>query len=442
MAVLECGHRGRETKGIAMFQVNTFLSIAKAMLTKKSPFYIQYYINGKCNLSCKQCNIVETNSKVAELGLDGIAKLAQNIKKIGGGIVLLTGGEPFMRKDLPEIVDIFVKTGLNIRLQTAGTRFATKQKLQACYDAGARDINVSLDSLEMNKFDYINSVPGSAQNAINTIETISHVFREASILSFGTVLSRYNYREIPAILEFARRIGWWVSLVPVHIADRAKPKGFQSFASDFTFQSTHHPLLDQLADELTTLKKNRYPLFDSERFIRSSMSMLKGEGPTWRHKGVCDSPGLYFAIRPDGAFTTCCDYTLEAPPYVQSDQFVRDYRLGNIANRHDVQRIVRNCDGCHYGSYPEITLSVRNLNVFVERAKVSLVSGFHLRKSKAITENFLAEAAEVRSAFPQIYPSSQWMDQDLIDTVDSWVEKIKNKRQNNPQLKSSEQYGS
>ena len=39
--------------------------------------------------------------------------IARNIRKIGGGIVLLTGGEPFLRKDLPEIVEIFKKNKFN-----------------------------------------------------------------------------------------------------------------------------------------------------------------------------------------------------------------------------------------------------------------------------------------------------------------------------------------
>ena len=95
-----------------MFTFNTYKSILKALVTKKSPYYVQFYINGKCNLKCRQCNIVETNSRVTEMSLDEISIAAQNLKKIGGAIVLLTGGEPFMRKDLPQIVEIFTKNSL------------------------------------------------------------------------------------------------------------------------------------------------------------------------------------------------------------------------------------------------------------------------------------------------------------------------------------------
>jgi len=130
-----------------MFTTQTKLSILKALITKKSPYYIQYYINGQCNLMCKQCNIVETNSGLRNASLEEIEIIASNIRKIGGGIVLLTGGEPFLRKDLPEIVAIFRKNKLDVRLQTAGHKVATDELIRRTFNAGARDINISLDSL-------------------------------------------------------------------------------------------------------------------------------------------------------------------------------------------------------------------------------------------------------------------------------------------------------
>lgn len=404
-----------------MFSFHTKTSILKALLTKRSPYYIQYYITGRCNLMCRQCNIVETNSRIPEMEIGEIKKTAKNLKKIGAGIVLLSGGEPFIREDLPQIVEIFTQLGLNVRLQTAGTKFATVEKLQACYDAGARDINVSLDSLDFDKFDYINAVPGSAKNAIETIERISKVFRRKSaVLSLGTVLSRFNYREIPAIVEFARRIGWFVSIVPVHITHPALPKGFRSYDNDFLFGESEAELLHQVGQDLIKIKRAGAPIFDSENFIASSMSFLKGEGPTWRKNGICDSPNLYFAIRPNGAFTTCCDYVLTEPPFVYDDNFVELYKNRTIEKRKDVQEIVRSCSGCHYGSYPEVTISVRDLNAFMERTRLVLVSGKNRLVEAQVQSDFLEEIEKVKSSFPDVYPLERWMSPTILKKVKEW----------------------
>ena len=404
-----------------MFSVQTYKSILKALITKKSPYYIQFYIIGKCNLMCRQCNIVETNSRIEAMDIQQIRETAKNLRKVGAGIVLLTGGEPFMREDLPEIVEAFTSQKINVRLQTAGSKYATEEKLRACYEAGARDINVSVDSLDHNTFDYINAVPGSSENAINTIERISNVFRKKSaILSFGTVLSRFNYREITPILNFAQRIGWQVSLVPVHIASVQMPKGFRSYDSLFKFGAQHFKILDDLKEELLSLKNNKAPLFDSEWFLESSISFLKGKGPTWRNNGVCDSPNLYFAVRPNGDFSTCCDYTLEKPPKIYEKSFVNLYQSGAIENRTDVQKIIKTCGGCHYGSYPEVTISVRDPKAFVERSLMVLFSGSGKLAKAPIQEGFLAEIENIKAQYPTIYPKEQWLDRDLINVLETW----------------------
>ncbi len=407
-----------------MFSAQTYKSILKALITKKSPYYIQFYIIGKCNLMCRQCNIVETNSRIEAMDIQQIRSTAKKLRKVGAGIVLLTGGEPFMREDLPEIVEAFTSQKINVRLQTAGSKYATEDKLRACYEAGARDINVSLDSLDHNTFDYINAVPGSSENAINTIERISQVFRKKSaILSFGTVLSRFNYREIPAILKFAERIGWQVSLVPVHIATAQAPKGFRSYDRHFKFGPEHFKILDDLKEELLLLKRNKAPIFDSEWFLESSISFLKGKGPTWRNKGICDSPNLYFAIRPNGDFTTCCDYTLEKPPKIYEQSFVTQYKSGAIENRTDVQKIIKNCGGCHYGSYPEVTLSVRDPKAFIERSLMVLFSGAGKLSKAPVQQEFLGEIEKIKAQFPKVFPKESWLDEDLRDVLQIWKDK-------------------
>lgn len=407
-----------------MFSWSTRLAILRAIATKNSPYYIQFYLLGRCNLMCRQCNIVETNSRVGEMDIQQIRQVALNLRKAGAGIVLLTGGEPFLREDLPDIVDAFCSVGLNVRLQTAGTKVATEEKLRACYDAGARDINVSVDSLDHPTFDYINAVPGSSENAINTIETISRVFRDKSaICSFGTVLSQFNYREMPAIVEFARRIGWFVSLVPVHISKPDMVKGFRSFDSQFNFRSDQHAMLEKLRDELIAIKRSGAPLFDSEWFLNSSVSFLQGKGPTWRHKGVCDSPNLYFAIRPNGDFSTCCDYTLGDAPKVYDAGFVDLLQSGAIAKRKDVSDIVHNCSGCHYGSYPEVTLSVRDPRALLDRIKLVLLSGKGRLQKAEVQSGFLAEVEAVKRRFPAVYPKTQWLDPELHRLIGQWQQK-------------------
>lgn len=399
-----------------MFTLQTKAAIARAVLTRKrAPYYIQYYVNGVCNLKCKQCNIVETNSSVRELSLPEIASMARNVRAIGGGIVLLTGGEPFLRKDLPEIVRIFKDQQLDVRLQTAG--YASSSALAACYEAGARDINVSLDSLVANKQDFINSVPGSWQRAIEAMARISDVFSDdAAICSLGCVLSRFNFREIPAILDFATRIGWWLSLVPVHIAPIDASRGFRSYDGTFCFTPSDHDELRRVLDRVIAMKRGGALLFDAERFIESSYEFLTTGRETWRKNGRCDSPDLYFAVRPNGDFTTCCDYVLERPPNLADPDFPLAYRDGRV--HRAAEPYVASCHGCHYGSYPEVSISVRDYRAFFERLKLTLRSerGSMVRLGAA---DLAAHVERVKAEHPEVY-ARDTAPAELTSLLDNW----------------------
>jgi len=369
---------------------------------------------------CKQCNIVETNSGLKNATLEEIDMIASNIRKIGGGIVLLTGGEPFLRKDLPEIVKIFKKYTLDVRLQTAGHKVSTEKLIQETYDAGAKDINISLDSLIPEKQDYINSVPGSWHSAIQTIAKVSKIYTQSAICSIGCVLSRLNYYEIPSILEFASSMGWYLSLVPVHITDPSLKMGFRSHESDFIFRREDIPRLESVIEKLISMKKQGYLLFDSIDFLRSSLEFIKKGKPTWRKDDVCDSPFLYFAVRPNGDMMVCCDWQIPGSQVSLIDtEFPDKYKSKKLIS--EVQTVTKSCNGCHYGSYPEVTLSVRSFRSFYERAKITVLNR-NMLKQKSYNELIMI-SEEIKQQNHEDYSIGDKYHQDLVGILKLWNEK-------------------
>jgi hypothetical protein len=87
----------------------------------------------------------------------------------------------------------------------------------------------------------------------------------------------------------------------------------------------------------------------------------------WRRRNndVCDSPHLYFSIRPDGSLQPCCDYTLDSHYPVYDKNFPHLYRSGLIHS--EVYAVTHDCTGCMFGSYPEITVTARYMKPFMER---------------------------------------------------------------------------
>lgn len=383
-----------------MFSLQTRLSMLKALLTKRSPFYIQFYVSKHCHLQCKMCNIVEANHDLAPFDGAMIEKIADNLVKIGAGVVLLTGGEPFLRDDIDRIVAVFKERNLDVRLQTSGL-YKRRDVIKRCIAAGATDINVSLDSLDEELSDYINGVPGSWRKALRTIGMISRARGpKKSVNALGCVLSRYNIDHVESVLDFASRIGWWLSLVPVHITTTEHPLNFRGYDPYFAFRPEDHARVAELIARLKERKREGALLFDSDDYLDSIVAFVRDGRPSWRVKGVCDTPNLYFAILPDGRFAPCCDHRVKDVLYAYDDDFVEKFR--SQALRDEVRSIARSCPGCNYGSFPEMTLTVRSLSTFVERVRLQRKAAKHTRPTLTEDEIFTV-AREVREAHADAY---------------------------------------
>ncbi len=365
----------------------------------KNPVYVQFYITSRCNLTCKQCNIIYANADVREATTEEIDRIAENLKRIGTAIVLLTGGEPFIRKDLPEIVRSFEKRGIHVRTQTNG--LATRAQLEAVRDAGARDISISLDSLSPSKQDFLNgSHKRSWLRAMETISLVTQVYpAKYGFAAFGTVLSPQNILEIPNIIRFASRIGWYVSLVPAHIADPAEAFNFRSYDREMIFPPQMYPIVDDILAQCKSLKKEGYNLYDSAEYLDNIRLFIEKGEVRWRRRngGRCDSPNLYFAIRPNGDLQVCCDHILERSYPVWHQDFTRWYREGFIEK--EVFPYTARCPGCMYGSYPEISITAHYPETAMERFGI-----FWRTKTKKpwplSTEELVEIASEINARYP------------------------------------------
>ena len=123
-----------------MFSNLSKKTLARASLFQNAPVYVQFYVTARCNLTCEQCNIIYANADVREVTIDEIYRIADNFAEMGVAIVLLTGGEPFARNDLPQIIKAFESRGVHVRMQTNG--FASEERIAEAVEAGGRDISI------------------------------------------------------------------------------------------------------------------------------------------------------------------------------------------------------------------------------------------------------------------------------------------------------------
>jgi MoaA/NifB/PqqE/SkfB family radical SAM enzyme len=326
-------------------------------------------VTARCNLRCEQCNVIYANADRRELNTEEAFEVIDNLARLGTSVVLLTGGEPFIRNDLPKLAGRLIERGVHPRIQTNG--LATINRLEEAASYGVRDISISLDSLIPSIQDHLNGdFQNSWSTAMDTISNVGKVFGKNAFAAFGCVFSPFNFSQVPDIIKFATEIGWWVSLVPAHSTELTNPRSFSTFNSSMQFRPEQYGQINQILDEVISLKRAGYNVYDSDQFLQDLRNFVTNKPLTWRQRnsGVCDAGSMYFAVLPDGTLAPCCDWRMEEIVDVGSENFPADFK--NRKYDKAIGRIASACSGCLYGSYPEISISARYSKASLERFKL------------------------------------------------------------------------
>jgi cyclic pyranopterin phosphate synthase len=115
--------------------------------------YLRISLTDHCNFRCSYCMPVEEmewmpSSKL--MNKDEILSLSEIFISLGVKKIRLTGGEPLVRKEFPEILERLASFPVELTLTTNGVLI--QKHIQNLKKAGVRSVNVSLDTLNREKF--------------------------------------------------------------------------------------------------------------------------------------------------------------------------------------------------------------------------------------------------------------------------------------------------
>ncbi len=116
-----------------------------------APYLIALNLTERCNLACAHCYLdakVLKHGAVDELSTQEVKRVLGEIAQVGPeAMVVLTGGEPMLRRDLPELAAHASALGLMVVVGTNGM-LLRPDRIAALRDAGVAGIGISVDSLD------------------------------------------------------------------------------------------------------------------------------------------------------------------------------------------------------------------------------------------------------------------------------------------------------
>lgn len=172
----------------------------------KMPLSLIFYATSKCNLRCNHCFLSGRLGQGTDLTLDEIEKIFNNIHNIKR--LSITGGEPFLRSDLLQIIEIILSEH-EIRYFTITTNgILTKEIIETAknipkkYKKTLFEIVVSLDGFEKTHNEIRNT--NSYKKSVRTIKELKRIGKPHKNLFIGinTVISNKNYKELPAFYDY------------------------------------------------------------------------------------------------------------------------------------------------------------------------------------------------------------------------------------------------
>lgn len=158
-------------------------------------FIIDFQITSKCNLNCSFCCGADKTKK--DVDTITIKKVIDKLKDVGVDRIVLTGGEPLLRKDIDEIIEYIYDKNINVYLSTNGyyinEHIDTVSKYVDC-------VGLPLDGYTEEISEKMTRKKEQLVTTFNAIKSIREK-NDKIIIKVGTVVSKINYKTLKELGE-------------------------------------------------------------------------------------------------------------------------------------------------------------------------------------------------------------------------------------------------
>lgn len=191
--------------------ISSYVKFAPRIFVKRgaSPLYFVLFITKNCNARCGHCLLGSHERHTGELTIDEIEKVSASMDDMI--FFTPTGGEPFLRTDLPEIVKIFHKNNHapNVGIPTNGSLTSrvvegAREMLDSCPDMDLH-IDISIDGVKEDH-DRFRGFKGLFDRAIRTYRELRVLERHYDNFSacIQIAVSAYNHEKLDEIYDYLR----------------------------------------------------------------------------------------------------------------------------------------------------------------------------------------------------------------------------------------------
>ncbi len=322
----------------------------------QAPFAIAWEVTRACAFACVHCRADAIPQKdPLELNTDEGFRLIDKLAEFGSPILIFTGGDPMMRRDLFDLIAYATRKGLRCSLTPTATALPTLKRLREAKEAGIRRIALSLDAPVPEVHDEFRKVEGSWQRTMDILHRAEEVGLSVQV---NTTVTSFNLELLPEMVPFIEEVGavqWSVFfMVPtgraqaeIMISPEEHERVFNwlydlSNEAPFDIKGTAAPMYRRVA-----IERRKAEVGDKKEVTFQGAGFQYADGLNRPRKGVNDGNGFLFIshigeIQPSGFLPVTAGY-------VREDDVVDVYRNHPIfRDLRDPSKLKGKCGICEY----------------------------------------------------------------------------------------------
>jgi len=239
----------------------------------------------RCNCRCYMCNTWKFPTRADdEIG-------ARDLEKLPGGLAFcnLTGGEPFLRDDIGDIVDVMSARSRRIVISTNG--FLTERIVALVRKHPRVGIRVSLEGLPAAN-DELRGIRDGFDHVLRTLMELQRL--GSKDIGFGITVSDRNHQDMIELYQLAKNLGFEFATAAVH-------NSFYFHKLDNRFERPEDAIrsFEQLIEEL--LKTNRVKNWFRAYFNHGLTNYIRGNPRLL----PCEAGTENFFVCPNGDVVPC-----------------------------------------------------------------------------------------------------------------------------------------
>lgn len=285
----------------------------------RAPITVAWEITRACALACRHCRAVAQPKRDArELTTEEGFDLIDDIAAMGTKVLVITGGDPLMRRDVFRLMAHGASRGLRIGFSPSVTALLRRPALEKALDSGMTMLHISLDGPAAEVHDGFRGVRGSFDRTLEVLRIASELEVE---LQVGTTVTRCNLAHLPSITTLLE--GYRVSMWSVFFLVPTGRGQLRDMISPADHEAVYHWLFDLSGRVPYQIRTTAAPAYrrvvlQRRKNAATAPRYLFLDKEPYRHTGINDGKGFAFVshlgdVYPSGFLQISADNVRRRP---------------------------------------------------------------------------------------------------------------------------------